>query len=147
MDEIGEPRFLVHLDGCYQVKPQQREVGQVVLCEFFPVEVRVDAAQSSETVLRNTGTAEVGHLDALRIAHHHVLDLSFAIYEDADLSASLMRNFRHLPCELGGDDLVGRSTARAQLLDLAELALFEAFGETVDATDEGITSEKPSISR
>ena len=84
---VRQTVFPVHLNRRHQIEAQQREVGQIVLRQFFPRKLRVNAAKSAKAFRRNTGASEIRHLDSLCRADHHILDLSFAIDENADLPA------------------------------------------------------------
>ena len=68
---------------------------------------------------------EVRQLDAAVVADHHVLDMSLAIDERADLTACLVRQLAQLPCEFRCNDLVGRYTASVQLFNAPQLIWFK----------------------
>ena len=77
----------------------------------------MNAAQSAKTISRHACASEVRHLDAFRRANHHVFNLSFAVDEDADLSARFKRYFRQLAGEFRRDDLFGSDAPRGEPLD------------------------------
>jgi hypothetical protein len=85
--------FRIHVDCSHQVKPQERKVCEVVLCEILATKVGVDTAQASEPSLSYTHAFEVGKFDPSIVTHHYVLDVTFAINQSAYLAARLVREF------------------------------------------------------
>jgi hypothetical protein len=94
IDVIRQTRFAVNLNRRHQIKPQQCKVGQIVLRQTFAGKLRVNASQTAKAVSRNASASEIRHLDTFRRADHNIFDLSFAIDENADLSAGFKRYFR-----------------------------------------------------
>src|SRR5688500_8082843 len=88
--------------------------------------MRVYAAKSPKALGRRAGSSEVRHLDLLRVADHHILNLSFAIDQNADLAPRLERDLRHLSRELLGDDLCGWYAPSGEPFDTAKLVVLEA---------------------
>ena len=65
-----------------------------------------------------------------------MLDVPFAIDEDADLAPNFVRNLRQLPGELGGDDLVRRNAPLVDLLQSTNLVGFETQRFSLDLRDK-----------
>ena len=84
----------------------------------------VHAAQSAKPSGSNANTFEVGQFDTTIVAHHHVLDMSLAIDECADLPSRFVRQFAQLASEFRSDYLVWRYAASVQLFDAPQLIWF-----------------------
>ena len=67
---------------------------------------------------------EVRQLDTAVVADHHVLNVTLAIDECADLSACFVRQFAQLASKLRGDNLVGRYAPSVQLFNAPQLIWF-----------------------
>jgi hypothetical protein len=89
--KTGQAGALVHINRDHQIEPEQREVGEVVLGQFFAAQVCVDGAQAAEAVGGDARPLQVGPLDAAGIADDDILDVALAVNERADLSARLER--------------------------------------------------------
>jgi hypothetical protein len=59
-------------------------------------------------------------------------DAAAAIDQHTDLATGLGREGRQMPCELVGDQALGRHPAPREALELADLASFEAVGIAED---------------
>ena len=112
-------------DRRHQVEPQQREVGQVVAGERLALEVRVHQAQAPQTYLARAGTADVGQLELVRVAHNHRFDGTLTGEQDADLSVGLEGELGEVPRELGADDFVHRHMPAPGVLEVLEFAGLE----------------------
>ena len=110
--------------------------------QLLAAQVRVDAAQAAEAVGRDALAAEVRQLDPLRVADRDVFDVAFAVNEDADLSAGLVREFGELARELGRDDPLRRNAPRVEFLDAAQLVGLETLRVAVYVAD---TSRPPEV--
>ena len=133
MDHSRQTILSIHLNDRHQVQSQQRKVRQIVLCQLFAEQMRVNTAQSPKSVFRHAGAAKVRHLDLLRGADHDVFDLALAIEQHADLPARLMAQLGHLPGKLRRDDRIRRDTSCRQFLDAAKLILLQPARKTCDA--------------
>ena len=69
-------------------------------------------------------TFEIRQLDTAIVANHHVLNVTLAVDECADLSACFVGQFAQLASKLRGDDLVGRYASSVQLFDAPQLIWF-----------------------
>ena len=75
---------------CDRVEPEQREVGEVVLRQFFAGKMRMHAPQTSKSISADACAAKIRHLDLLCGADHYVFDLAFAIQQHADLATGFV---------------------------------------------------------
>src|ERR1051326_9256612 len=91
------------------------------------------AAQSAKTIGRHAHTFKVGQLDSARVAHRHVLNVTFAIDQHADLPIGFVRQFAQLSRELGRDDLARTDTSLIQLLNASQLVWFQTVSISVQA--------------
>jgi hypothetical protein len=80
----------MHIDRGHKIEPQQRKVRQVILRQRLISEVSMYATQATKTIHGHARAFEVGHLDAMVVADHHVLDVTASINESADLPARFM---------------------------------------------------------
>ena len=84
----------------------------------------MNATKTAKSSGRHANAFEVGQLDAPVVANHHVLDVSLAIDEGADLSACFVRQFAELASKFVCDDLVWRYAPSVQLFDAPQLIWF-----------------------
>src|SRR5690606_18570118 len=117
INEVGEARLPVNLNNGHQVQTQECKVSEVVAGQRFALQMRVHTSKPAEAAGGGTGTAEVGHLDALCVADHDILNLALAVKQHADLPAGLMRKLTHLAREFLRNDVPLRDAARAELFD------------------------------
>jgi hypothetical protein len=96
----------------------------------------VYTSKPAKSVGRYTRSPEIRHFDLLRIADHHVFDLSLSVYKYADLASGLVREVRHLAGKFGGDDLIWRNASRGEAFDPADLIVFQPLCEAVDIADK-----------
>ncbi|MBC7930215.1 MAG: hypothetical protein H7Z38_06555 [Rubrivivax sp.] len=134
-DFAGQPRATVHLDGNHHVEPQEREVIQVILCQLFAAQVRVDGAQAAEPIRADACAFEVGPLDAARVADDDELDVALAVNERADLSPGLERQLGELARELRRDYLLRGYSARVEFFDAPELVRLQALRVSLYVAD------------
>jgi hypothetical protein len=123
------------LDDRHQIEPKQCEVGEIVLCELFVLEMRMNASQTAKAFGRDTRSPEVGHLDLLCIPNHHVLDLSFPVDKHTDLSPGLLRELGHLAGKFLRNYLRGRDAACRETFNASKLIMFEALSKPRDGID------------
>jgi hypothetical protein len=88
----------------------------------------VQATQSAEAIDGDADALEIRQLDAPVISDHHILDVTTAIDECADLSPCFMREFGQLAREFGSQNLVRRNPPGVQLFDAANLIRLQAGG-------------------
>jgi hypothetical protein len=67
----------------------------------------MDEAQTAESDIACTDTANVGKLKLERVTHDHLLDLSPAVDERSDLPTHLAREFGEVASELRAGHLTG----------------------------------------
>jgi len=82
------------------------------------------ASEPAKSFSGYADSAKVGHLNALCIADHYVFDVTLSIDERAYLTISLVRQLRHLTCELLSDDLMRRDATLVELFDAPDLIWF-----------------------
>ena len=82
------------------------------------------AAQSAKPSRSDPHAFEVGQFDPAVIANHHILDMSLAIDQGADLASRFVRQLAQLACEFRSDYLVWRYAASVQLFDAPQLVWF-----------------------
>jgi hypothetical protein len=51
----------------------------------------MDATQSAKPITGDPDALEIGQFNASRVAHNHVFDVAFPIYQGANLSIGFMR--------------------------------------------------------
>ena len=119
--ESGQAAFGIHVDGRHQIESQQRQVCQVVLRERLAAEVRVNAAQSAKASRSDADAFEVGQLDAAIVADHHVLHVTLAIDQRADLSACFVRQLADLASEFRSNYLARRYAPTVQIFYAPDL--------------------------
>src|SRR5262249_49362325 len=107
VDDAGAAAAL-DADGGDQVEPEERQIGEVVLCERLTAKVRVDQSQAPEAAARGAQTAHVRQHELGGVAYENVLDLSAPVDEDADLARNFRRDLAEERRELGPDDVGGR---------------------------------------
>ena len=100
--------------------------------------MRVHTAKPAETVGGHTGTSEIGHFDLFCVADHNVIDLSFSVYQHADLASGLVRKFGHLPRKFGRNYLVWWYPPRTKPLNSAKLIVFKPFCKAVYITNKAL---------
>ena len=82
------------------------------------------ATQPAKSSRSDANAFEVGQFDAAVVADHHVLNVSLAIDEGADLSACFVRQLAQLASKFVCDDLVRRYAPSVQLFDAPQLIWF-----------------------
>ena len=92
------------LDYCHQIQPEKKQIHQVILGEIFPGQMGMDAAQSLQPSAGGADLGESGDDDFFIIADNDRFHLAGAGKQQADLSADLRRQFRHLPGHLRRDN-------------------------------------------
>ena len=115
-DNSRQSGSFVNVDGGHQIKPQQRQIGQVVSGKIFATQVSVDASQAAKAITRDAHAFEIGQLDAPRIADYYVFDVTLAIDQRANLAIGLMREFAELSSKFRRQDLTRRDASLIQLL-------------------------------
>ena len=83
------------------------------------------ATQTAKSSRSDANAFEVRQLDAPVVAHHHVLNVTLAVDESADLPSCFVGQFAKLACKLRCDDLIGRYAPSVQLFDAPQLICFE----------------------
>jgi hypothetical protein len=91
----------------------------------------MDQPEAAEAHLTGTGAADVGELELVGVAHHHLLDLALPVEEHADLAVGLQRELGEVPGQLGADDLVRGDPTAVGVAELLQLAGLEAEGVPV----------------
>ncbi len=81
----------------------------------------MNAAQAAKTSRSDADAFEIGQFDAANIAHHHVLHVTLAIDQRADLSACFVRQLAHLASKFGSDYLARRYAPGVQLFYAPDL--------------------------
>ena len=119
-----------HADEGVQTK--QRQVGQVVACEPFIAEMRMDAAKTAQASSAGAQATPVRHFDRVRVAHHHVRDSTAAVDQHPGLATDVRADLGQLAGEFVGDQAIRRDVPAKQALDLANLTGFEAVRVAVD---------------
>ena len=87
------------------VQPQQDEVRQVVPGERLVLEVCVHQAQAAEAGMAGAGAADVRQHELARVSHDHMLHLTPAVDEHAELSSDFSRQFGEMAGQFGGNKL------------------------------------------
>jgi hypothetical protein len=131
----------VGADGHHRVEPQGCEVGHVVPGERLVPHMAQDAAEAAQPASPGADAAPVGHLDTAGIPHHHVGDVTPTIDEDTYLTTRLVGECRQVAGELLRDESLGRETASAEALELADLTGLEALGITEDGNGRDLGGE------
>src|SRR5687768_1236641 len=88
--------------------------------------MRVHATQAAKATRCYTGTLKIGKLDPPRIPHDHILDISLAIHQNADLPSRFMGQLSQLPREFRRNNLMWRNASRIKLLYAAQLIRLQA---------------------
>src|SRR5258705_494575 len=114
IDHTRESSLGIHIDRRHQIQAQQRQIGEIVLSKMFSPKVSMDTTESTESSRIHADTLEIGQLDATVISYHHVLDMSFAVDEHANLAARFVRQLTQLPCELWCNNLVWWNPPRVE---------------------------------
>ena len=89
-----QARIGIDVDCGHQVESQQGEVCQVVLREWFAAQVRVHTSKPAKPAGRDANAFEVRKFNTAIVANHHVLNVSGAIDQRADLPARFVRQLR-----------------------------------------------------
>ena len=84
----------------------------------------MNATKTPKPSRRDANAFEVGELNATVVADHHVLDVSLAIHERADLSTCFVRQLAQLPGKFMCDDLIWRYAPSVQLFYAPQLIWF-----------------------
>ena len=116
-DHSGQSCLLVNVDSGHQIKPQQRQIGEVVSGEVLAAQMSVDASQTAKAVTRDPHALKIGQLNTTRVADNHVFDVTLAINQRSNLAIGLMRKFAKLSGKFGGQNLTGRNASLIQLFD------------------------------
>ena len=103
--DLAREAVLAGDDGRDGVQPQQHEVRQVVPGERLVLEVRVHQAQATEARMAGAGAADVRQHELARVSHDHMLHLTPAVDEHAELSADFSRQFGEMAGQFGGNKL------------------------------------------
>ena len=69
----------------HQIEPQQRQVRQVVACQFFAAQVSMHTTQAAKPIARDAHPLKVGQFDPPRIADDHKFNVALAVDKDAQL--------------------------------------------------------------
>lgn len=94
--------------------------------------MRADQAQPTESAGASALTTDVREVESVDVAHGDVLDLAFAVDEDADEPVEFLGEECELGSELLGEELVVEYAATVEAFKLALLAALEASGVAVD---------------
>jgi hypothetical protein len=100
--------------------------------------MRVNAAQTAKSAFAGARSFEIGHFDLLRVADHHIFDVTFAVEQNADLPVDLVRNLRKLAREFGRNDLARSDATRKELFNAAQLILFKTVGVSENVANKKI---------
>ena len=87
------------------VQPQEHEVGEVVAGQRLVLEVGMHQPEAAQARMAGAGAADLRQDELARVAHDHMLDLTPAIDEDAELPANFLRQFGEMARQLRGDQL------------------------------------------
>ena len=121
-----------HFDHRHGVETQQGEVVQIVVGERFTAQVGMDQPQRAEPADTAAQAADVGQLELLGVADDDVADVAIAFHQHADLTAELAGDFAEVFAELGGGDLLGRSSPPEGSLERLDQGGLDAANVAVD---------------
>jgi hypothetical protein len=79
----------LYIDCGHQIESEQREVGEVISCEFLACQVRMQTAQSAETIGADSGALQIRQDYPAGVADHDVFYVAASIDEDSDLAIHL----------------------------------------------------------
>ena len=85
----------------------------------------MNATKTTKPSGSDANAFEVGQLDATVVADHHVLNVTLAVDECADLAACFVGKFAKLARKLRSDDLIGRYAPSVQLFNAPQLIWFQ----------------------
>ncbi|MEK6301362.1 MAG: hypothetical protein AABO41_11615 [Acidobacteriota bacterium] len=119
----------------HQVKPEQRQVGQIVLREPLSRQVCVKTAQPAKTIRAHTNALQVGKNNAVGVSNDDVLDVSVSIDQYAYLPVELVRCFRELTGEFLSDDLTRRNAPLVELFEAVNLIGLESLKVPFDVAN------------
>jgi hypothetical protein len=88
----------------HQIKPEEREVGEVILGKGFFVQVGVNKPESPQCLPAQRIIFEFGNKNSLCVSDNHMSDAAGSIDKDAYLPVEFMRQFREIAGELGAHD-------------------------------------------
>jgi hypothetical protein len=100
--------------------------------------MRVNAAQTAKPAFAGARAFKIGHFDLLRVADHHVFDVTFAVEQNPDLPVDLVRDFRKLSRQFRRNDLARSDAPRKELFNAAQLILFESVGVSENVANRKI---------
>ena len=111
--QVGRAPVGPDADRRDQIQPQQRQVDQIVARQRLVAQVRVHQAQAAEAAAPGADAADLGQVDARRVADEHVFDLAAPPDQDADLALDLARDTLHRYAASSADATsAGRSRRR-----------------------------------
>ena len=83
------------------------------------------ATEATKSSRSDTNAFEVRQLDTTVVADHHVLNVTLAVDESADLPSCFVGEFAQLARKLRSDDLIGRYAPSVQLFNAPQLIWFQ----------------------
>ena len=110
MQDAGQA-VVEHADRGHQVQAEEREVGEVVAGERLGLEVGVHQAKAAESDLAGARAADVRELELVGVPHHHLLHLTLAVEQHADLAMGVPRELGEVPRQFCAHNLVRRPRA------------------------------------
>jgi hypothetical protein len=87
--EAGRARLRVNVDCDHQIQAEERQIGQVVLGQFFAPQVGVQAAQSAEALFGESISCLGRHDNSRCVSDDNVFHIAPSIDQNADLAANL----------------------------------------------------------
>ena len=146
--QIGRPAVGPHPDRRHQIQAQQGQVDEIVAGQRLVAQVGVDQPQAAETPPAGADAADLGQVDARRVAHEHVLDLTAAPHQDADLALDLAGYPAEVGRELGRRHLRGAEAPAVHALERVLLAGLEAGDIAGDDVQGGeVSTGRPGARR
>ena len=130
--QVGRAAVGPDADRRDQIEPQQRQVDEIVARQRLAAQVRVHQPQAAEAAAAGADAADLGQVDARRVAHDHVLDLAAPLDQDPDLALDLARDLAQVRRQLGRRDLRGAEPPPVHALERMLLAGLEAGGIAAD---------------
>ena len=101
----------------------------------------MNAAKAAEPAATGAQASPIGQFDGPGVPHHHVLDISPAIHEDAHLPADVVADLAQLPGEFVADQPIGGKPPLEEAVELLDLAGLEAAG-IAEYLDGGLRTER-----
>jgi hypothetical protein len=108
-----------------KIKPQKREIIQIILSNRLAVEMRMHKAQSPKTAAA-AHTAKIGQIKARRVSKNDALDNAFAREKNAGLPPEFKGKRGQILCQLRRNRLPRRNPAPEHAFQRAPLRLLNS---------------------